>query len=454
MEASAGPEPLLPQPSVLSERAPISAVQYLIFDLFAGIGGARYALDLAGLKDAAHVHSLVFETDPSCRALLARLVCGDRCFLSSAADSGGVVGSVLALTDDDCRLARSFLDKYPNLKAVLFIGGFPCQGLSRANPHGRGLSDHRSVLVWTFAVLVARARAHLAARSAKPSVHFLVENVCMDPASRNSISCLLGAEPRHIDAAVCSPMARPRMYWTSLKCDSPPSTTVSPAEVLDAGWAPLWTRTGAPPNFGRSEHRWATVTRPFPAGQPSEFPADFPRLALRSYNEHGLAFYTQAAPEQLAHVDSVVGNLVRMPATSVASDLTKQGSIFLKRRGELSRLVHRSPLGQVLRPLGAREVERALGYPAGASGSDVDDDLGRLRHLGNGFSVFVVSHLLKDFVHSALSSSIPSVHGPGPTALTMDTAIGQLAGARGRMFPPAPAEPQAAPPSRKHGSTR
>ena len=155
---------------------------------------------------------LLFETDPLCRAVLTAKLESDDIFLSQDTDSNGLLGSVLALTDNDCALMLSLLDKHPNLSSVLFVGGSPCQGLSRANPRRKHLKDPRSVLVWVFAVLVARARAHATATLKKFSVHFLVENVVMDSLAEARITKMLATPAQHIDAALWSPTSRPRTY--------------------------------------------------------------------------------------------------------------------------------------------------------------------------------------------------------------------------------------------------
>lgn len=114
-----------------------------------------------------------------------------------AAALGRLEGSARALTDSKERALEAVLDRYPNLLSVLVVGGFPCRGLSRANPRRKNLSGARSNLVWVLAVVIVRA-------------HFLVKNVVMDSEAEDVVSRLLNTQPRRVDAAEVSPMTRAR----------------------------------------------------------------------------------------------------------------------------------------------------------------------------------------------------------------------------------------------------
>ena len=107
------------QPSYLHSLSPIESIQFLVFDLFAGIGGAHYALHTLGVTQQAPVHHFLFETDTLCREVLQERVCSENTFLASSLDAQGLPGSVLALIEDDCALFINILSKYPNLKGCL-----------------------------------------------------------------------------------------------------------------------------------------------------------------------------------------------------------------------------------------------------------------------------------------------------------------------------------------------
>ena len=388
-----------------------------------------HALRFSGFPDSPSTRHILFESDPACRDLISRDLACANVLLSGAPDSKGLVGSVLSLTDDDCALLRAILDKHPNLVSVLIVGGSPCQGLSRANPHRRNLEDPRSVLIWVFAVLVARARAHLTASRSKASVHFLVENVEMEPSAALAVTQMLNTPSQHIDAALWSTIARPRVFWTSLgPCVLAPRQIPDPSSVLEAGWRPLWELSQAPANT-KWGHRWCTLTRPFPAGAPPEFPVSYPRHSLNMYTEFGLAYSTSASTEQLRVIRQLIDSGMRLPF-ELRKSLRVRNSEAVRLRGAVAQAIHVEGLSSCLRPLLANEVERALGYPAGASGPDsgplLDDQWSRLAHLGNGFSIQVVSALLKPFAAGATQGVSPPVIGAGPSALAPEEAINIL----------------------------
>ena len=397
-----------------------------------------YALRLAGVSDHLSVRHLLFETDSGCRRVLTEKLCSSSVWLSDLKDSTGNLGSVLALTDDDCRPLFQILEQFPNLVAVLFVGGSPCQGLSRANPCRELLADPRSALIWVFAVLVARTRAHATASRSQLVVHYLVENVVTEAHARDAITALLGSPAQLIDAAQWSPSSRPRTYWCSLgKPPAPPSSILKADAILEVGWQPLWELLGARANtdFG---HRWCTLTRPFKPGHPSEFPEPYPRHSLGIYTEFGLAFRSDITSEQR------ILKSMRISRVSNVQLRTKSSSA-IHLRGMVPRAIHSGGLGDCLRPLLPQEVERAHGYPPCSSGySSIDPGTpqgwDQLSRLGNGFSVFVVSALLQPFANFVASGSATRSLDAGPTTLTQTDAllIMSSGGSRHRKLPPPP----------------
>lgn len=92
-----------------------------------------------------------------------------------------------------------------NTKINLIMGGSPCQGFSKA---GKNLNfdDPRSKLFFEFVRLVEEL---------KPK-YFLLENVKMTKEHRDTISSFLGVEPIYIDSALVSAQTRKRYYWTNI----------------------------------------------------------------------------------------------------------------------------------------------------------------------------------------------------------------------------------------------
>ena len=92
-----------------------------------------------------------------------------------------------------------------NTKIDLVMGGSPCQGFSRAG-NNLNFDDPRSKLFFEFVRLVEEL---------KPK-YFLLENVKMTKEHRDTISKFLGVEPIYIDSALVSAQTRKRYYWTNI----------------------------------------------------------------------------------------------------------------------------------------------------------------------------------------------------------------------------------------------
>jgi DNA-cytosine methyltransferase len=91
----------------------------------------------------------------------------------------------------------------PNID--LMIGGSPCQGFSYA---GKGLNfdDHRSRLFFEYVRLLKELNPR----------HFLLENVRMKKESQDIISEYLGVDPVAINSNLVSAQNRYRLYWTNI----------------------------------------------------------------------------------------------------------------------------------------------------------------------------------------------------------------------------------------------
>ena len=90
-------------------------------------------------------------------------------------------------------------------KIDLLIGGSPCQGFSVAGA-GLNFSDPRSELFFRYVDILKRL---------KPK-YFLLENVRMKKEWKDIISKHLGIEPIEINSALVSAQNRVRLYWTNI----------------------------------------------------------------------------------------------------------------------------------------------------------------------------------------------------------------------------------------------
>ena len=96
-------------------------------------------------------------------------------------------------------------DDFGDEQIDLLLGGSPCQGFSFAG-HQLNFEDPRSKLFFEYVRLL---------KELKPK-YFLLENVKMKKESRDVISKYLGVEPIEINSALVSAQKRSRLYWTNI----------------------------------------------------------------------------------------------------------------------------------------------------------------------------------------------------------------------------------------------
>ncbi len=99
-------------------------------------------------------------------------------------------------------------------KIDLLIGGSPCQDLSFAKGNGKGLEGERSGLFYKY------FEALEVLRKKNPEIKFLLENVKMKKEWENIITGLLGVTPVMINSADFSAQNRRRLYWTNIPIDT------------------------------------------------------------------------------------------------------------------------------------------------------------------------------------------------------------------------------------------
>ena len=98
-------------------------------------------------------------------------------------------------------------------KIDLLIGGSPCQDLSFAKGNGKGLEGERSGLFYKY------FEALEVLRKKNPEIKFLLENVKMKQEWKDIISEKLGVQPIFINSADFSAQNRQRLYWTNIPVD-------------------------------------------------------------------------------------------------------------------------------------------------------------------------------------------------------------------------------------------
>lgn len=114
-------------------------------------------------------------------------------------------------------------------KIDLLLGGTPCQDLSIAGSR-KGLNGSRSCLFFEYVRLL---------KELKPK-YFLFENVAsMKLTDKNIISEHLGVEPILINSALVSAQNRKRLYWTNIpNVTQPDNKNILLKDILESGLAP------------------------------------------------------------------------------------------------------------------------------------------------------------------------------------------------------------------------
>lgn len=108
----------------------------------------------------------------------------------------------------------------------LLIGGSPCQGFSFAGKQ-LNFDDPRSKLFWEYVRLL---------RELQPK-YFLLENVKMKQESMDVITEALGVEPIFINSSLVSAQNRQRYYWTNIPMDKlPDDEGIMLKDILEDGY--------------------------------------------------------------------------------------------------------------------------------------------------------------------------------------------------------------------------
>lgn len=150
---------------------------------FDGIGGARAALDQAGVPVQGYT---AYEIDP-------------------------VAASIASKNYPDIE-QRGDIRQFtrPDGTVDLLCAGFPCQDLSRANVGGKGLEGKRSGTFYELQRMLDELQPG----------NFVIENVVpkgsMDHPDVARISKELGVDPVFLDAKDFGAMSRPRLFWTDI----------------------------------------------------------------------------------------------------------------------------------------------------------------------------------------------------------------------------------------------
>jgi site-specific DNA-cytosine methylase len=110
----------------------------------------------------------------------------------------------------------------------LIMAGSPCQGFSFAGKQ-LAFDDPRSKLFFKFVDILEHVKTY------NPGVKFLLENVKMKKCYVEKITEILGVEPVEINSALVSAQNRKRLYWANWVFGQPKDKGILLKDVLESG---------------------------------------------------------------------------------------------------------------------------------------------------------------------------------------------------------------------------
>jgi len=269
-------------------------------------------------------------------------------------------------------------DSLPDID--LLIGGSPCQGFSFAGKQ-LNFDDPRSKLFWEYVRLL---------NALKPK-YFLLENVKMKKESMDVITRALRVDPIFINSRLFSAQNRPRMYWTNIPFDVP---TEDKGIVLRDILEPEVEEKYYAGKKLRESYMGGNQLNPKYKSQCNTiYPTDG-KFATLCAGTHGYSFgYVPApSPDGLILVGDAGISDKYSYVNRVYHPDGKGPSLVSSDGGHLQPKI--SDNTTTYRKLTPLECERLQTVPEGYTNKGISDTQ-RYKMLGNGWTVDVVSHIMK-----------------------------------------------------------
>lgn len=291
------------------------------------------------------------------------------------------LGDVQSLHTEDEGLHTSYPEDDPRAYEIdLLIGGSPCQGFSFAGKQ-LNFDDPRSKLFWEYVRLL---------KALKPT-YFLLENVKMKKESMDVITEALGVEPVAINSRLFSAQNRPRIYWTNIPFDVP---TEDKGIVLRDILEPDVEEKYYAGKKLRESYMGGNQLNPKYKSQCNTiYPTDG-KFATLCAGTHGYSFgYVPApSPDGLILVGDAGISDKYSYVNRVYHPDGKGPSLVSPDGGHLQPKI--SDNTTTYRKLTPTECERLQTVPQGYTDKGISDTQ-RYKMLGNGWTVDVVSHIMK-----------------------------------------------------------
>lgn len=259
-------------------------------------------------------------------------------------------------------------------KIDLAIAGSPCQGFSIA---GKGLAfnDPRSKLFFEFVRLLEEFKA------INPDIKFLLENVRMKKEYRDIISKYLGVEPIEINSSILSAQNRRRLYWTNIPLEKMPKDKGLLLQdiLLTEGIGIIRNRNEY---FERNQKAMGIVSSYYKG-------ADNHGMRTLVYlTKEQVERAKESFSEKLFHTGNKRGNM-KFPGA-----INKKSRCLVATTIKGSRNTIHIKDGDSIRILYPVECERLQTVPDNYT--DSVSDTQRYRMLGNGWTIDIISYLLKN----------------------------------------------------------
>ena len=278
-------------------------------------------------------------------------------------------------------------DSLPDID--ILIGGSPCQGFSFAGKQ-LNFDDPRSKLFWEYVRLL---------KALKPK-YFLLENVKMKKESMDVITDALGVEPVFINSNLVSAQNRQRYYWTNIPVDKlPDDKGIVLADILEDGHVDRDKSHCIDANYFKGGNLKSYFEK-------HRRPLVFSKDGMCHVGDAGIS-------DKYTYVNRVYHPSGKGPSLVASDGGHLQPKILQKGRGfnkgglkaqdgktptiSTSSWQHNNHLtydeGMTWRKLTPLECERLQTVPEGYT--DHVSNTQRYKMLGNGWTVDVVSHIMK-----------------------------------------------------------
>ena len=215
------------------------------------------------------------------------------------------------------------------------------------------------------------------------------------------VTSTMKADPTLTKAELVSPCARSRLIWSNIRHEMSRCTRIASSQAIAPGWIPAFSL------FKDRAQFFGTFLRPFDAGRPQEYPAQYPRMPLSAYDANGLVIKDDLLPSCIEYIKD------RLHAIHVASgDPRDPKSLNFRLRRDLCSWIHREGGSKSIRPLSSAERLACLGFKtlvAPDHSSSFDEQVPFLKASGNTFSVPIFVGLLaplSDFINGKSPSPV------------------------------------------------